>query len=227
MRHYRSSGWALILGALGGMVTMAFHPSGAEVLADGDGAAHVARVAVMTHALALASFPVSFVGAVGLSRHLSKGGILAVAPLAVYALALVAATSAAVGSGLVGSEIVERMATAEGARREAMRALFLYTGLMSRAFTGVFVVASSAAVLLWSSAILVRRALPVWLGVAGGGIALVTLVAYLSGHVRLDVHGLGILVFAQSAWLIAAGVALIRGDGAPPRQPTRRPPAPA
>jgi hypothetical protein len=70
-------------------------------------------------------------------------------------------------------------------------------------------------VLLWSAEILVRKSFPIWLGVAGAAVSTLTLLAYLSGHVRLDVHGFGLLVLAQSAWLISAGVLLI------PTQPPR------
>lgn len=50
-----------------------------------------------------------------------------------------------------------------------------YTGLVNRAFAGVLVVASSAAILLWSAAILTTRALDRWAGVPGavvGGLVL-------------------------------------------------------
>lgn len=206
LEREKRSGYALIVGAVAGVVTMGLHPTGASLLAAGDGAAHLARVAVLAHGLALAGIPVSFAGAAGLSRRVGGG----VAPLVVYATALVAGACATVFSGLVGPDVGLRMMEAEGARHEALSVAFLYTGLVGRAFTGVFVVASSAAVVLWSAAILRRRTLPRGLGVAGAAIGAITLLAYLSGHVPLDVHGFGILLAAQSAWLAAAGVALIR-----------------
>jgi hypothetical protein len=210
VQHERLSGWALILGAIGGIVTMGFHPSGSDLMAPADGAAHLARVALVTHALGIASCPVSLIGAVGLSRHVAKGRASSLLPLVVYATALVAALSATVNSGLVGPKIAQRMMEAQGMRLEALTALFLYAGLAARAFTGVFIVASSAAVLLWCAEILTRKSFPLWLGAAGAAASTLTLVAYLSGHVRLDVHGFGLLLFAQSAWFIAAGVLLIR-----------------
>lgn len=209
MQRDRLSGGALILGALGGVSTMAFHPSGGEIMAAGDGAAHLARVALVAHALGIASLPVSLVGAIGLSRRVAMGRPSSILPLAVYATALVAALSATVNSGLVGPKIAQRMMEAQGMRLEALSALFLYAGLAGRAFSAVFIVASSAAVLLWSAEILFRKSFPLWLGVAGAAVSALTLLAYLTGHVRLDVHGFGLLVLAQSAWLIAAGVLLI------------------
>ena len=223
MQHERLSGWALILGAIGGMVTMGFHPSGGDLMASRDGAAHLARVALLTHALGIASCPVSLVGAIGLSRHVARGRASSLLPLVVYATALVAALSATVNSGLVGPKIAQRMMEAQGMRLEALSALFLYVGLAGRAFSGVFIVASSAAVLLWCAEVLARRSFPRWLGVAGAAASTLTLLAYLSGHVRLDVHGFGLLLLAQSAWFIAAGILLIRRaaeDAQPPQTPT-------
>lgn len=210
MQRENLSGWALILGAIGGVVTMGFHPSGGDLMASGDGAAHLARVALVTHALAIASCPVSLVGAIGLSRHVARDRASSILPLVVYGTALVAALSATVNSGLVGPKIAQRMMEAQGMRLEAMRALFLYVGLAGRAFSGVYIVASSAAVLLWCAEILARKSFPRWLGAAGAAVSTLTLLAYLSGHVRLDVHGFGLLLFAQSGWLIAAGIVLIR-----------------
>ncbi|HEX8453603.1 MAG TPA: hypothetical protein VF647_15995 [Longimicrobium sp.] len=211
MQREKLSGWALIAGAIGGVVTMGFHPSGGELMASGDGAAHLARVALLTHALGIASCPVSLAGAVGLSRRIAKGGAPSLLPLAAYATALVAALSATVNSGLVGPKIAQRMMEAQGMKLEALSALFLYAGLAARAFSGVFIVASSAAVLLWCAEILARKSFPLWLGAAGAAVSTLILAAYLSGHVRLDVHGFGLLLFAQSAWFIAAGAVLIRG----------------
>ena len=47
-------------------------------------------------------------------------------------------------------------------------------------------------------------------GIAGICIGGVALVALLSGHLRLDVHGFGIVVLLQAVWLIWIGVLLGR-----------------
>ncbi len=38
----------------------------------------------------------------------------------------------------------------------------------------------------------------------------------VAGHLHLDLHGFGIVVFAQSAWLIWVGVLLCRRQSASP-----------
>jgi len=51
--------------------------------------------------------------------------------------------------------------------------------------------------------------------VIGAGVLLVL----LAGYLRLDVHGFGIVTFAQSLWLIWLGVLLCReGEAAHPAQ---------
>jgi hypothetical protein len=45
------------------------------------------------------------------------------------------------------------------------------------------------------------------------------LLFFLAGHLRLDVHGFGIVVLAQSAWFIWVGILLLR-DGPAQGQPS-------
>lgn len=52
-------------------------------------------------------------------------------------------------------------------------------------------------------------------GVFGCVVAGLALLALLSGHLRLDVHGFGAVVLAQAAWLVLIGLELC-GAGAVP-----------
>jgi hypothetical protein len=72
------------------------------------------------------------------------------------------------------------------------------------------VIASSAAILLWSWAILAHARLSRVAGVFGAIIGVVVLAATTIGHLRLDVHGFGAVVLLQGFWLIAVGVLLTR-----------------
>jgi dipeptide/tripeptide permease len=47
-------------------------------------------------------------------------------------------------------------------------------------------------------------------GVAGAVIGGAILLAFLSGHLRLNIHGFGIVVLAESLWFIGVGALLIR-----------------
>jgi hypothetical protein len=66
------------------------------------------------------------------------------------------------------------------------------------------------AFLLWSAAVLKSRLLPRAVGLAGVVVGVAVLIAFLVGHLRLNVHGFGIVIVLQAAWLIWVGVLLCR-----------------
>ena len=64
----------------------------------------------------------------------------------------------------------------------------------------------------WSAAILKTRRASRGAAVAGIVIGVGILAAFFSGLLRLDVHGFGIMIFAQSCWLIWVGILMFRGE---------------
>lgn len=202
-------GLALIAGTAGMLLTMALHPTGRDLLAPGQFAA-MARLAVVAHALALATVPVAFLGALALSSRLAGPDRLAVAALVTYGFGLVAVTSAAVVSGLVSPTLVGQILATDAPARTAWEIALRYNGRLNQAFASVYVVASSAAILLWSVSALrggaLSRGVAVWGCVVGPAIA----IALLSGHLGLGVHGFGLVVLAQASWFAWAGVLMSR-----------------
>jgi hypothetical protein len=213
MTDDRSSGMALIIGSIASIITMALHPTGHDLSAPGRFHA-MAQLSVAVHSLALMSLPIQFLGAWGLSRRLASAGWLGAAGLCTYGFATVAVMNAAVASGMVGTHIAVRIAEASQAD-PAWEALYRYTGEWNQAFALIFVVGSSIAILLWSAAIVKSRALPRGLGTYGCVLGPITLVAVLSGHIRLNVHGFGAIILAQALWWIIAGVQLWKTGNAP------------
>jgi len=208
MKRDVPSGILLIVGAVTGLVVMTHHPTARTLLEPG-AFAHQARLNGLVHGLALASVPVLFLGLLGLTRRLGWSD-LGVAALVVYGFATVAVTSAAVASGFVATEVIGRMAEAEGSARDLDHALMEYTGMLNQGFAKVDVVASSVALLLWSAAILKSRVMPRVVGHVGVIVGGAVLLAFFAGHLRLNVHGFGIVVFLQAVWLIWIGVLLCR-----------------
>jgi hypothetical protein len=121
---------------------------------------------------------------------------------------------AAVASGFVATGVIGRMLAAGEEGREVYHALLTYTGLVNRSFANLHVVAMSAAILLWSAAMLRSRRLGRAVGIAGVVAGTGILAGLFSGHLRTDVHGFGIVTLAHSAWLIWLGILLCR-PGAP------------
>ncbi len=209
MNDDQLGGIALIAGAVAGFVTMSLHPTGHDLTAPGQFAPAAFRNAAV-HALAIASLPVSFLGALALTRRLESPARLATAALVTYGFALAAVMSAAVVSGFVAPRLVRGMIDAAAPAREGWETLLDYNYFLNQAFARVYVVASFAAIFLWSLAIVRTRALPAGVGVYGLVMAPVAILAVVSGHVRLGVHGFGLIMLVQGLWLVAAGVRLLR-----------------
>jgi hypothetical protein len=209
MTDDRRGGIALIAGAAGAIVTMSVHPSGHDLFAPGQFAA-MARLAVVAHALALASVPVSFLGAMALSRRVATPERLALAALLTYAFASVAVMTAAIVSGFIGPTLVRRILEAEPSTKSGWEIALRYNGLLNQAFARVYVVASSVAVVLWSASILRSGALARGVGIWGCLVGPVIVIALLSGHLTLGVHGFGLVVLAQASWFIAVGALMLR-----------------
>jgi hypothetical protein len=199
MRRERLGGWAMIAGAVMGLVTMAFHPTGGGEPA----------LALAVHALALAATPLALYGGWVLTRRLSAGGPLAELALAFYGLSAAATLLATTASGFLGSDLIAQAAALEGEARAAADAVMRYNWALNQAFTKVLVAASSVAIGLWSVEILRTRLMRRATGIVGCVVAVLTLLALFSGHLRLDVHGFGAVVLAQAVWLILAGAELM------------------
>ena len=209
MNDNRLGGSALILGALSGMITMSLHPvTGGHPITPAQ-FEKLTGILIGVHALAIAGLPLSFLGALVLARRLDSPARIALLALVTYALGLIAVVIAPAMSGLVGTEVLRHIIT-RGPDREQWHTLMEYNFLINQAFAQIFVVASCAAIGLWSFEIVRLRAFPVASGIYGLLLAPVLVVAMITGGLRLDVHGFGLIIFGQAIWFIVLGVILFR-----------------
>lgn len=192
MRREEAAGICLGLSTLGILFTMAFHPTGHEVVSGGAGTLNL-NAAV--HALAILTMPLALYGLLVFTRRLAAPNLPRIAFL-FYLLGSVAGMIAAVASGFIGPAVSDDSV------------LFHYTGYVNRGFATILVLATSIAILLWSIALLRQVR---WLGIVGIIIGVLVFVAVASGHVRLNVHGFGAVVIAQSIWTVCVAVLLVRG----------------
>ena len=211
MNDDRSGGAALVVGALLGIVTMSLHPTGHD-LAASDGAASIETLAIAVHALVIASLPITFLGAMALTRRIDSPARLATSALVIHGFGAVSVMIAAAVSGFLGPHLVHQAAA--DPTNETARLFLDYNARVNQVFARMFVAASSIAIFLWSASIVRTRVLAAGLGVYGIVIATVTIAALASGHLRLDVHGMGAVVLAQAVWLVIAGVSLFRRGSA-------------
>ncbi len=209
MTDERKSGLALIAGSVAGIITMGLHPTGQHVLTPGQ-VESMARMLVAVHGLALAGLPVLFLGAWGLSRHVGMDDRLAFAALVTYTFALVAVMNAAVFDGLVAPAVFRQMAEAAPSSTDMWHMLLNYNFRQNQAFAQLYVAGSSVAITLWSISIIRSRTLARGVAIYGAVIAPITLIALLSGHLRLNVYGFGAVMLCQAIWFITVGVLLCR-----------------
>jgi hypothetical protein len=208
MTDDKKGGIALIAASLAGIVTMALHPTVRDLFAP-DKLAPMALLLVAVHALAVASMPVSFLGALALSRRLASPDRLAIAALVVYGFALAAVLVAAVVDGFVVPSLARQIMTTVPPASEEWRIALYYNGLLNQTFARVFLVASSTAIVLWSASILRSRTLARGVAIYGLLVGPAVVIAVVSG-LRLDPHGAGLLILGQSLWFIVVGTLLWR-----------------
>lgn len=209
MTDDRVSGLALIAGSACMIITMSLHPTGHDLLAPGQ-LAPMAQLTLGVHALALMSMPLLFLGALGLSQYLGTAERFSLAALVAYGFAIVAGMNAAVFSGLVAPGVARNILTSDPSRAEAWRIAFQYNGALNQGFARVLVVASSLAILLWSVSLVRNAALSRGVAIYGCMLGPLTMIAVISGHLRLDVHGFGVVLLGQAVWFIIVGSLLCR-----------------
>jgi len=131
------------------------------------------------------------------------------AALTAFATGAMAVSCAAVMDGLVASELAKGVFAADETARNGAVQLMRYTFVIASSMTRFYMVAASAAILLWSVAMLhtrFNRALP-WVGFA---IALLGFLGQFSGLLRMNTHDLMLMVLGQGVWTGWTGVVLIR-----------------
>ncbi len=212
MKNRSAAAWSLVAGAAAMLVTMAVHPTGHDFAGGPRQMAHAARVAIGAHALGLVSVPFTLFGFLGLSRWLGFRRNSVSAAFLLYALASVAVISAALVNGIVAPALFQTLSGAEAAEQPVFHALLRYNSLVNQAYAIFHVVASSAAIIFWSSSLPKTPAPAPAAKVLGIAIGAVTVVALLSGHLTLDVHGFGLVVLTQSLWIALVAAMLLRAS---------------
>jgi hypothetical protein len=210
MTDDRKSGIALIAGSLAGIITMALHPTGHDLTPAQFES--VATMLIAVHGLALASLPVSFLGAWGMTRRIATADRIAVSALVMYAMALVAVMNAAVADGLVAPAVLHQMIAAPPSSKEMWQLIFNYNFRQNQGFAQLYVAASSVAIGLWSISIVRSRALSRGLAIYGCVLTVITLLALFSGHLKLTTHGMGAVIVGQAIWFITIGLWLYRNE---------------
>lgn len=210
MRNQTVSGWILVAAPLLELAMMAIHPSGRTAFASQEQLLRVAPLNAWVHGIAIASVLACIAGSVGLSRRLGMERVDVTAGLVAFAVAAGAAAVAATLNGFVATSLgMEIFTAADAVDRAQARSLLHYNGMLNQVAVKVHIAAVACAILSWSWAIYRTRAFPrpfAWVG----GVLAAALLAMLLAGLRMDVHGFGLVVALQAAWLVGAGWLLLR-----------------
>lgn len=194
MNWNRSAAVALVIGTLAGFITMAFHPTGADVVANAATGGHnVLNVAM--HLLALCGLPLILAGLLAFTVTLARRD-LAIVAFAFYVLGAVGVMIAAVASGLIAPGAAQLVTTT------GMSALS-YTRLINQSFALIYAVLTAIALVVWSAALVVGRDGFKRLAIYGLVVGPLLLILVVSGRLPLNIHGFSIVVGAQGVWCLS------------------------
>jgi hypothetical protein len=147
-------------------------------------------------------------GAIGLTRRLAAPDRLALSGLVAYVFAAISVLIATAVSGFIIPNIMRHMIrdvpTTIAQWHIVIDAIFQ----INQAFSRIFTVAASAAMVLWSSSALRNGGLGRGIALYGCIVAPLLIAGICIGHLKLDVHGMAIVVFAQAIWFIGVGLQL-------------------
>ncbi len=204
MTDDRKSGIALIAGSLGGMLTMAIHPtaSGSYTLAQ---VSHLALTSGIAHSLAMVSILLLFLGACGLTSRLAAADRLAFAALVTYGFACVAIVIAAAVSGFVIPGIIKHMARDVPAAAHQWQIVVDGIFQINQAFARIYSVAGSIAIIFWSASMLRNRSSGQPVAVYGCVVSPLIIIGIGTGHLQLDVHGMAAVMLGEAIWFIWMG----------------------
>ncbi len=214
MNDQRAGGMLLVGGNLAGMLTMMIHPVAGHGPMTVRAVAHLVLVDRVAHGLAIVGVAAAFLGALALSGSLRRTGWLGLAAVVAQGFAAVAIMIAAAMSGFVAADLLSRVADGSP-QSELWRLMLGYTFCVNQAFAAIYTVGSCVAIVLWSLAMRRGGRWPGALVIYGLVIGSAIPPALFAGWLKLDVHGFGLVVFAQAAWFISAGILLMRAQADP------------
>lgn len=208
-----AAGIVLVLSSALAVAAIAHHPTVTRATSRSDVLAQVVRFAPLDRAV----HAVVIVAACGLLfgvaafalRRGVRDGVLA--GLIAYAVGTGPAIAAALIDGFLIPAIAARFASAD--QQTVRTALVLVTACAAaiQIATKTWLLATSAAIALWSVGLLRERGLVRAAG--AGGIAATALALGLIAFTgNFDPHSLGVVVLAQTLWYVSIGALMIRGD---------------
>ena len=210
--YNRAAALALLVGSAAGILVMATHPTGRDVVHNASTGGSNALVSLV-HAVAIIGEALVLSGALAIVARLDARRDLATAGYVFFALGGVAVIIAAVTSGFLAPATVRGIADVDAVERAGMLNDLHYTGMINQAFVRMSVILTGVALLIWSAAIIATKAFTPGLAVFGIVLAAALLIGVGSGYLRLNIHGYGLVVLGTGLWQVLIAMALWRSRG--------------
>lgn len=208
---YRAHGALIIAGSVLALAGMAVHPSGGGKVMDTvrDLAANGGFNAYV-HGFLIAVYLGLTLGFFGFTRWLGGDRIAAQAGFVAYSASAVAATAAAMSAGFVNRTLAFAYLTAKPEEVNSVVAAFRVSGAFNYAWGRTWMIALSAAILLWSIELVRQDGRARLLGWFGVSLGVVSIAGFVLGIIPLTVVALIGIIAAQTVWSVGAGVLMQR-----------------
>lgn len=157
------------------------------------------------HTLAIVSVVVLFLGACGLARRMAARDRMAFAGIVTYGFACVAIMIAGAVSGFAVPGIVKHMQRDTPSMSQQWRIVIDGIFQINQAFARIYSVAASIAIVLWCVSAMRNGEFSRGIAIYGCVVAPLIIAGVGLNHLRLDVHGMGMVALGQATWFILVG----------------------
>lgn len=209
----RLYGWLISGGSIAAISLMGLHPkmSSGSPLETVQALVRNAIFNASIHGSLMAVYVLLAVAFLGLCHYLGRHRVTVQLGYAAYVLSLIAGISAAVSAGFVMTTIAGGYPNPTPDQVDRMLNGMRVAGAYNFTWGRIWMIAVSAAVLLWSVELVRReKALERSIGAYGIALGAVTITGMIAGIIGLSVYAVLAMVAAQTLWSVLVGVLLIR-----------------
>ncbi len=208
----RSSGALICIGAVLSVLLMMRHPS-IQTHTVADAIAQMQEKASLNgfvHGGLLVVLTAIFVGYLGFADLLGWEKLGVRAGAVFYGFGVGCMIGAALINGFIVTALASDYAGQPDAVLEALKPIFVLCHSTNQTLAQAGTIAMSIGILAWSTELLSRGMAARIIGALGCLCGALPIVGLLSSHLRLDVHGMGLVILVQASWSVCVGIWLMR-----------------
>ncbi len=206
------AGGALAAAALGAIALMTLHPTTGSPGHDSVARELIAESTLnsFVHGGMIGFVLVFYFALSALSRRLNESHSSVRAAQLLFGAATIAMTGAALVSGFIVPGLAEHYV--DVADDQVFRAQLLALSETNQTLAKAGSLFYGVAILLWSIRLVVMSGLPRIAGFGGLFVGPVIAIGILTGHLVLNVHGMGLVIVLMGVWFMLIALQLIRGS---------------